>query len=72
MALEYPETLDLSFPHPPPTKDWRAHKNVGQFSCGVCAACGYAEWYVADVANLPIDGKTVRVLSEREAEAPYR
>jgi len=31
VALEYPETLDLSFPHPPPTKEWNAYKNVGQY-----------------------------------------
>lgn len=31
VALEYPETLDLSFPHPPPTKEWEAYKNVGQY-----------------------------------------
>ena len=30
-ALEYPETLDLSFPHPPPTKEWNSRLNVGQF-----------------------------------------
>ena len=35
VALEYPETLDLSFPHPPPTKDWRAHENVGQYMWSV-------------------------------------
>jgi uncharacterized protein with FMN-binding domain len=35
VALEYPETLDLSFPHPPPTQDWRAHENVGQYMWSV-------------------------------------
>lgn len=31
VVLDYPDTLDLTFPHPPPTKDWRAHENVGQY-----------------------------------------
>ena len=31
VPLEYPATLDLSFPHPPPTKEWNARLNVGQF-----------------------------------------
>jgi tetratricopeptide (TPR) repeat protein len=31
VALEYPETLDLSYPHPPPTKEWSPRLNVGQF-----------------------------------------
>lgn len=35
VALDYPETLDLSFPEPPPTKDWRAHENVGQYMWSV-------------------------------------
>ena len=29
--LDYPETLDLSFPHPPPTREWNARRNVGQY-----------------------------------------
>lgn len=47
-------------------------KNTGQFSCCVCAACGYAEWYVRDAANLPVDGERIRVLSEPEERPPYR
>ncbi|MCP5524779.1 MAG: FMN-binding protein [Verrucomicrobiales bacterium] len=35
VPLEYPATLDLKFPHPPPTKDWRAHENVGQYMWSV-------------------------------------
>jgi uncharacterized protein with FMN-binding domain len=31
VPLEYPESLDLSFPHPPPTKDWDTRHNVGQY-----------------------------------------
>lgn len=31
VPLEYPETLDLSFPHPPPSKEWDPRLNVGQF-----------------------------------------
>ena len=31
VPLEYPETLDLSFPHPPPTKEWNTRLNVGQY-----------------------------------------
>ncbi|MEZ6063295.1 MAG: FMN-binding protein [Planctomycetaceae bacterium] len=29
--LEYPETLDLSWPLKPPTKTWESQKNVGQY-----------------------------------------
>jgi uncharacterized protein with FMN-binding domain len=29
--LNYPETLDLSWPLKPPTKEWQSHKNVGQY-----------------------------------------
>ncbi|MHC4993646.1 MAG: FMN-binding protein [Planctomycetota bacterium] len=29
--LEYPDTLDLSWPQPPPTKGWNNKKNVGQY-----------------------------------------
>lgn len=29
--LNYPKTLDLSWPEPPPTKGWDPQKNVGQF-----------------------------------------
>ena len=31
VPLEYRETLDLSFPHPPPTKEWNTRLNVGQY-----------------------------------------
>lgn len=31
VPLEYPGTLDLSFPHPPPTKEWNTRLNVGQY-----------------------------------------
>ena len=31
VTLEYPETLDLSFPHPPYGKEWNTRINVGQF-----------------------------------------
>ncbi len=31
VPLEYPETLDLSFPHPPPSKEWDTRRNVGQY-----------------------------------------
>ena len=31
VPLQYPGTLDLSFPHPPPTEEWNARLNVGQF-----------------------------------------
>jgi predicted nucleic-acid-binding Zn-ribbon protein len=48
-------------------------KNVGAFSCCVCAACGFVEWYIDEVASLPIDGKVVRVLSDNESDStPYR
>jgi uncharacterized protein with FMN-binding domain len=30
-ALNYPKTLDLNWPEPPPTKGWDTQKNVGQF-----------------------------------------
>ncbi len=39
-------------------------KNMGQFTCCICATCEYVEWYVAGAASLPIDGKTVRLLSD--------
>ena len=29
--LDYPKTLDLSWPLKPPTKDWQAQKNMGQY-----------------------------------------
>lgn len=29
--LEYPDTLDLSWPLKPPTKDWQSQKNMGQY-----------------------------------------
>lgn len=31
VKLEYPQTLDLSWPQPPPTKEWNNQKNVGQY-----------------------------------------
>ncbi|MDG1895835.1 MAG: FMN-binding protein [Fuerstiella sp.] len=29
--IEYPDTLDLSWPLKPPTKGWHSHKNMGQY-----------------------------------------
>jgi uncharacterized protein with FMN-binding domain len=29
--LNYPQSLDLSWPQPPPSKDWNNQKNVGQY-----------------------------------------
>ena len=31
VKVDYPESLDLSWPEPPPTKDWDPSRNVGQF-----------------------------------------
>jgi uncharacterized protein with FMN-binding domain len=31
VTVDYPQTLDLSWPEPPPTKDWDPSRNVGQF-----------------------------------------
>jgi uncharacterized protein with FMN-binding domain len=31
VKLEYPQSLDLSWPQPPPAKQWNSQKNVGQY-----------------------------------------
>ena len=31
VKLEYPRTLDLNWPQPPPTREWNEHRNVGQY-----------------------------------------
>ncbi|MHB8898214.1 MAG: FMN-binding protein [Thermoguttaceae bacterium] len=31
VKLDYPQSLDLNWPEPPPTKEWNNQKNVGQY-----------------------------------------
>jgi len=45
---------------------------IGKLSCCVCAACGYAEWFVDNASKLPIDGKRIRILSEKVETPPFR
>ncbi len=55
---------------------WRAEALVGTLEAYVCAACGYVETYVKDVADVPfasLDGfRWVNAEAEAEAEGPFR
>ncbi len=55
------------------TKGFWAPKPIGRFNCWVCAACGFAEWYVQDPRSLDTDVDNVEIHEVDDKDhGPYR